>query len=73
MRTIRTFVLRLLIDTDEPHTAVRGVLRAVADGSEYPFADAQTLLGLLQDLSTPTSEEGDTKWTLSKADDSGPP
>lgn len=46
MREIHTFVLRLLVDTDEPQT-LRGVLRAVADDEEHPFTDEQALLALL--------------------------
>jgi hypothetical protein len=46
MRTIQTYILRLLVDSDEPHT-VRGAIRAVADGEEQAFADGQALLALL--------------------------
>ncbi len=48
MRIIRTFVLRLLIDTDEPER-LRGSLRSILNDSEYPFADEQALLGLLSE------------------------
>ena len=47
MRTIQTFVLRLLVDEDEPNT-LRGSLRSVATDEENAFADAQVLLRLLR-------------------------
>ena len=50
MREIQTFILRLLVNTDEPK-AVRGILHVVADGEEYPFTDGQLLLNLLERLS----------------------
>ncbi|MGQ9583787.1 MAG: hypothetical protein ACUVXG_00125 [Anaerolineae bacterium] len=46
MRTVETFILRLLIDTDDPH-ALRGALRAVADDEERPFAGERALVALL--------------------------
>jgi hypothetical protein len=61
MRRIQTYILRLLVDVDDPH-AVRGALRGVADGEEYPFAHAQALVDLLRRLGddqAPTSEVPD--------------
>jgi hypothetical protein len=49
MRTIRTYILRLLTDTEEPH-ALRGVIRAVADDREQTFSDGQVLLTLLSQM-----------------------
>jgi len=49
MRTIQTFVLRLLVDGDEPHQ-LRGSLRSVATDEEDAFADAQDLVNLLREL-----------------------
>ncbi|MDE3088634.1 MAG: hypothetical protein KGJ80_04530 [Chloroflexota bacterium] len=49
MRTIQTFVLRLLMDSDAPET-LRGALRSVADGTEMHFGDSQALLALLRRL-----------------------
>ena len=49
MRTIQTFVLRLLVDADEPHQ-LRGALRSVATDEENAFADAQDLVNLLRRL-----------------------
>jgi hypothetical protein len=46
MRTIRTFVIRLLVDTDEP-SELRGTVRCIAGTEERPFADAASLLALL--------------------------
>lgn len=47
MRTVQTFILRLLIDPAEPK-ALRGALQPVPEGEAQPFADAQTLLTLLR-------------------------
>ncbi len=49
MRVIRTYVLRLLVDSDEPH-ALRGLVHSVASGEEHPFADGPTLLELLRQM-----------------------
>lgn len=46
MRTTRTFVLRLLVDTDEPEV-LRGVFRPVSENGEHPFTDEESLLALL--------------------------
>jgi hypothetical protein len=50
MRTIRTFILRLLVDIDEPQT-LRGMLRSVVDNEEHSFTDEQSLLALLYSVS----------------------
>lgn len=50
MRTVKTFILRLLVDTDQPQ-ALRGMLNAVADGNLYSFTDEQSLLRCLHHLS----------------------
>lgn len=55
MREIRTFILRLLIDTDSPQT-LRGVLRAVAQDEEYSFNSEQSLRALLHRLSQTNDE-----------------
>ena len=51
MRAIRTIILRLLIDPEQPH-ALRGVLHAVEEETKHPFADAPSLLALLEQIST---------------------
>ncbi len=51
MRTIRTFVLRLMADTEEPEQ-LRGSVRSVSNDAEYPFTDAQALLTVLVELSS---------------------
>ncbi len=56
MRTIQTFVLRLLIDSDSPE-ALRGVIRSVTDNEEFHFVDGQTLLTLLRRLCFDTNTE----------------
>ena len=47
MRTIQSFLLRLLVDTDQPE-ALHGVLRCVSDDTDQPFADEATLVDLLR-------------------------
>lgn len=49
MRTIQTFVLTLLIDSEESG-ALRGSLHPIANEAEYPFADARSLMVLLEQL-----------------------
>lgn len=55
MRTIKTYILRLLVDTDEPQV-LRGTVRAVAGDDEHPFADGPSLLTLLRQISRLESE-----------------
>ena len=49
MRTTLTFVLRLLVDTDDLQ-ALRGLIRTVGGAEEHTFADGQTLLALLRQM-----------------------
>jgi len=49
MRTVQTFILRLLVDPDEPE-ALRGDLRAIPEGEAQPFPDEQALLALLRQI-----------------------
>jgi hypothetical protein len=59
MRTIRVFVLRLLVDPAEAKV-LRGALQAVPEGETMPFADEQALLALLwQEASRPADLPGD--------------
>lgn len=51
MRTTFTFVLYLLIDTDEP-ARLRGALRPVVNEAEYSFSDEQGLLDLLHQMTS---------------------
>ncbi len=55
MRTVQTFVLRLIVDADEPGV-LRGVIRYVATGQERQFANRQELLRLLGEISHPAVE-----------------
>lgn len=50
MRVLKTFILRMLIDSETPHV-LRGAVRAVADDEEYTFTDGQALLALLCEIS----------------------
>jgi hypothetical protein len=47
MRTIQSFILRLLVDADRPDT-LHGVLRCVSDDLEQPFTDEAMLIALLR-------------------------
>ena len=49
MREIRTFILRLLVDSDDPHV-LRGALRPVDGDDERSFADERALLALLYQM-----------------------
>ena len=55
MREIKTLILRLLVDADEPQT-LRGLLSAVANGEENSFTDEQSLLALLHRIGHTTGE-----------------
>ena len=46
MRTIQSFILRLLVDADRPDT-LRGSLRSVSDDAEQSFTDDAMLIDLL--------------------------
>ena len=59
MRKIQTFILRLLMDTEESQ-ALRGAVRFVSNAEEHTFADGQSLLALLRRMcqtSEPADEE----------------
>jgi hypothetical protein len=47
MRTIQSFILRLLVDADQPD-ALHGSLRCVSDGTEQSFTDEKMLIALLR-------------------------
>ncbi len=49
MRKIQTFILRLLANTDEPHT-LRGVVTAVTSDEVYTFRDGEGLLVWLRQM-----------------------
>jgi len=55
LRSIRTFILRLLVNSAEPE-ALRGDLRPMPEGEPMPFADEQALLALLRRLASPARE-----------------
>ena len=47
MRTIQIFVLRLLVDSDQPDT-LHGLVRCVSDNAEQSFMDEATLIAALR-------------------------
>ncbi len=59
MRVIRTFILRLLVNSAEPE-ALRGDLRPMPEGEPIPFADEQALLALLRRLTGETAKPSGT-------------
>jgi len=60
LRVIRTFILRLLVDPDEPET-LRGDLRPLPEGEAQPFPDEQALLALLRRLAAPSLPQQDDR------------
>jgi hypothetical protein len=59
LRVIRTFILRLLVNSSEPDV-LRGALQPVPEGEAQSFADEQALLALLRRLTGETAEPSDT-------------
>jgi hypothetical protein len=57
-RVIRTYVLRLLVDRDEPD-ALRGFIHSVASGEQHSFADKSALLTLLRQMVWEDPASGD--------------
>ena len=47
MRTIQIFVLRLLVDSDQPDT-LHGLVRRVSDNTEQSFTDEAMLIAALR-------------------------
>jgi hypothetical protein len=56
VHTVETFILRLLIDPDEPGV-LRGALRPMPEGKPHPFADEQALLACLHRLAHQQQEK----------------
>lgn len=54
MRKISVFVLRLVIDSEQPHR-LRGAIRLLSNDADYPFINGASLLNLLRQLSTDSS------------------
>ena len=49
MRTTRSLIMRLFVDTENPQ-ALYGVVRSVTDADEWSFANGQELLRLLSEI-----------------------
>jgi hypothetical protein len=49
VRRIQTFILRLLIDADDP-PALHGAVQSVVENQAHPFSDGQALLALLRQM-----------------------
>jgi hypothetical protein len=47
VRTIQIFVLRLLVDSDQPDT-LHGLVRCVSDNTEQSFTDEAALIAALR-------------------------
>ena len=52
MRSVRTFIVRLLTDPAEPK-ALRGAVQALPGGNPESFTDEQSLLALFQPADRP--------------------
>lgn len=46
MRTTRSFIMRLFVDTDDPRV-LHGMVRSVTDDKEFSFSSGQALLSSL--------------------------
>ncbi|MBN1485800.1 MAG: hypothetical protein JXA37_13885 [Chloroflexia bacterium] len=53
MRTVQSFILRLLIDDKEPGS-LRGALREISTEDEHPFTDQGEFLNLIHQMIRPT-------------------
>ncbi len=60
MRVIKTCILKLLLDPDEPQ-AVRGTLRFVESDEEHAFQDADALLALIAALQRGEGDENERR------------
>lgn len=47
MRSVKTYILKLLRDSRSP-MELHGIVTSVSSGAEYPFADGESLLELLR-------------------------
>ena len=56
MHTTKTFILRLLVNPDEPDI-LRGALQPVPEGETHHFTDEQVLLACLHRLACEQQEE----------------
>jgi len=56
VRTTKTFILRLLINSDDPGT-LRGAVQQMPEGQVRQFTDGQALLASLQQLARQQQEE----------------
>jgi hypothetical protein len=57
MHTTRTFILRLLVDSEDAR-GLRGALRSVAEDEEHPFSDQESLVALLQGMARASGDRG---------------
>jgi hypothetical protein len=60
VREIQTFVLRLLVDTEEPHI-LQGAVHPVDSDDTHSFPDGVSLLTLLQRISQSTASPSDPR------------
>jgi hypothetical protein len=65
VRTIQTFILRLLVDPAEPEV-LRGTLQLVPEGETQPFVGERELLALLRQLAFATLEASSDRVTESR-------
>ena len=68
MRSTQTFILRLLVDTEDPKR-LRGAIRSVIDGEERPFSGDAALLSLLHTLADDTQTLSEVPATGMSPDD----
>jgi len=59
MRAIKTFILRLLMNTEEAQV-LRGTVRRVDNDEERTFTDGKSLLALLHQMGQTTPRQRDS-------------
>jgi hypothetical protein len=60
VRTIQTFILRLLVDSAKPEV-LRGTLQPLPEGESRPFVSDQALLALLRQMALTAREAPDSE------------
>jgi len=63
MRVIRTCIVRLVVDSDDPKS-LRGKLHLVESDDEFAFKDEQSLIKLLKQIGQPPSNSTDCLYDL---------
>jgi len=68
MRAIKTCVIKLIVDSDDPES-LRGKLHLVGSDDEFSFRDERSLLELLKQVTRPPSESPENLFGLDEKGD----